>query len=148
MKLPRRCADYQNPDRSGTESRKGDRSGAAQARQQATSFDRTTTAEIPGDTSLADGCSAGDVAEAGPFFVSPSRRLVRELIRPFGGWQVSSIEFAKVERSVLYGLKQGSAVLKELNKEMNLDMVEKLMSDTAEGIAYQEVSLSTLVTSS
>ena len=30
---------------------------------------------------------------------------------------------------------------------MNLDMVEKLMSDTAEGIAYQEVSLSSLVTS-
>lgn len=43
---------------------------------------------------------------------------------------------------MLYGLKQGSAVLKELNKEMNLDMVEKLMSDTAEGIAYQEVGLS------
>lgn len=56
---------------------------------------------------------------------------------------MSSIEFAKVEQSVLYGLKQGSAVLKELNKEMDLDMVEKLMSDTAEGIAYQEVRSAT-----
>lgn len=41
---------------------------------------------------------------------------------------------------MLFGLKQGSAVLKEINKEMDLNMVEQLMSDTAEGIAYQEVS--------
>ncbi|ORY78065.1 Snf7-domain-containing protein [Leucosporidium creatinivorum] len=51
---------------------------------------------------------------------------------------VSSIEFSLVEKDVLFGLKQGSAVLKEINKEMDLNMVEQLMSDTAEGIAYQE----------
>lgn len=44
-----------------------------------------------------------------------------------------------VEKDVLYGLKQGNEVLKQLNKEMDLATVEKLMDDTREGIAYQEV---------
>ncbi|KAK4705897.1 charged multivesicular body protein 6, partial [Phenoliferia sp. Uapishka_3] len=50
---------------------------------------------------------------------------------------VSSIEFSLIEKDVLFGLKQGNAVLKEIHKEMDLESVEKLMSDTAEGIAYQ-----------
>jgi len=40
---------------------------------------------------------------------------------------------------VVFGLQQGSNVLKELNKEMSLEAVEKIMDDTADGIAYQEV---------
>ncbi|POY73208.1 hypothetical protein BMF94_3541 [Rhodotorula taiwanensis] len=51
---------------------------------------------------------------------------------------VQSIEFSLVEKDVLYGLKEGSEVLKQLNKEMDLATVEKLMDDTREGIAYQE----------
>lgn len=51
---------------------------------------------------------------------------------------VASIEFSLVEKDVLFGLKQGNTVLKELHKEMDLETVEKLMSDTAEGIAYQK----------
>ncbi|BGP33362.1 Vacuolar protein sorting-associated protein 20 [Rhodotorula toruloides] len=51
---------------------------------------------------------------------------------------VQSIEFSLVEKDVLFGLKQGNDVLKQLNKEMDLAMVEKLMDDTREGIAYQE----------
>lgn len=45
----------------------------------------------------------------------------------------------------MFGLQQGSTVLKELNKEMSLESVEKIMDDTAEGIAYQEVRPSFLV---
>lgn len=37
------------------------------------------------------------------------------------------------------GLKKGNAVLGDLQREMSLDEVEKLMSDTAEAIAYQNV---------
>ncbi|PJF20058.1 hypothetical protein PSACC_00120, partial [Paramicrosporidium saccamoebae] len=37
-----------------------------------------------------------------------------------------------VEQQVLHGLRQGNSVLTELQKEMSLDEVEKLMSDTAE----------------
>lgn len=52
---------------------------------------------------------------------------------------MSSIEFSLVEKDILYGLQQGTAVLKQLNQEMNLDRVEQLLSDSAEGIAYQKV---------
>ncbi len=55
--------------------------------------------------------------------------------------QVQSIEFSLVEKDVLYGLQEGNAVLKQLNKEMDLATVERLMDDTREGIAYQEASL-------
>lgn len=44
-----------------------------------------------------------------------------------------------MERDVFYGLQQGNAALKEIHKEMSLEMVEKLMDETAEGIAYQKV---------
>ena len=49
------------------------------------------------------------------------------------------IEFSLVEKDIVFGLQQGNSVLKEIHKEMNLDKVEQLMSDTAEGIVYQNV---------
>ena len=39
----------------------------------------------------------------------------------------------------MFGLQQGAAVLKEINQEMSLERVEKLMDDTADAIAYQNV---------
>jgi len=42
---------------------------------------------------------------------------------------------------VIFGLQQGSLVLKEINKEMSLEAVEKLMDNTADAIAYQNVLL-------
>jgi len=50
---------------------------------------------------------------------------------------VSTIEFSLVEKDVLFGLKQGNSVLKELHSEMNLESVEKLMGETMDAIAYQ-----------
>ncbi|KDQ16759.1 hypothetical protein BOTBODRAFT_53844 [Botryobasidium botryosum FD-172 SS1] len=50
---------------------------------------------------------------------------------------VSTIEFSLVEKDVLFGLKQGNSVLKELHSEMSLESVEKLMGETADAIAYQ-----------
>jgi charged multivesicular body protein 6 len=52
---------------------------------------------------------------------------------------VQSIEFARIEKDVLYGLKQGTSVLKELNSEMRIEDVERLMGESAEAIAYQQV---------
>jgi len=43
--------------------------------------------------------------------------------------------------SVLHGLKTGGEVLKQINKEMNLADVEKLLEETHEARAYQEVGL-------
>ncbi|KAF9354452.1 Vacuolar protein sorting-associated protein 20 [Mortierella sp. AD094] len=48
-----------------------------------------------------------------------------------------SIEQTLVEQQVFAGLAAGNQVLKELHKEMSLSDVEKLMDETAEGIAYQ-----------
>lgn len=51
----------------------------------------------------------------------------------------SSVEFALVQKDVVFGLQQGTTVLQEINKEMGgLDHVEKLMGDTADAIAYQQ----------
>ena len=40
----------------------------------------------------------------------------------------------------MHGLKTGSEVLKQINKEMNLEDVEKLLEETHEARAHQEVS--------
>ncbi|KAF8760830.1 charged multivesicular body protein 6 [Rhizoctonia solani] len=50
---------------------------------------------------------------------------------------VSSIEFALVEKDIIFGLQQGNQVLKTLHAEMSLEDVEKLMEETAEAVAYQ-----------
>lgn len=53
----------------------------------------------------------------------------------------SSVEFALVQKDVVFGLQQGTNVLKQIHKEMGgLEHVEKLMGDTAEAVAYQQVS--------
>ncbi|KAH6596945.1 hypothetical protein BASA61_003287 [Batrachochytrium salamandrivorans] len=48
-----------------------------------------------------------------------------------------SIEYALVEQQVLEGLQNGTKVLNDLNKEMRLEDVEKLMDDSADAVAYQ-----------
>ncbi|KAI9653895.1 MAG: Vacuolar protein sorting-associated protein 20 [Trizodia sp. TS-e1964] len=51
----------------------------------------------------------------------------------------SSVEFALVQKDVLFGLQQGTAVLKKIQREMGgLAEVEKMMGDTEEAIAYQK----------
>jgi charged multivesicular body protein 6 len=49
-----------------------------------------------------------------------------------------------VEKDVVFGLQQGATVLKEINKEMSLESVEKMMDDTADAIAYQQVIVNRL----
>lgn len=51
----------------------------------------------------------------------------------------NDVEFALVQKDVLYGLQQGTKVLKEIQKEMGgVENVEKLMGESAEAQAYQE----------
>jgi charged multivesicular body protein 6 len=52
-----------------------------------------------------------------------------------------SLEYAAVELQVLEGLKQGNEVLKQLNDQMKMEDVEKLMEETADALAYQQVPL-------
>jgi charged multivesicular body protein 6 len=51
----------------------------------------------------------------------------------------SSVEFALIQKDVVFGLEQGTKVLKEIHAEMGgIEHVEKLMGETADAIAYQE----------
>ncbi|KAL9001153.1 MAG: hypothetical protein Q9169_000336 [Polycauliona sp. 2 TL-2023] len=54
----------------------------------------------------------------------------------------SNIEFALVQKDVIYGLQQGTAVLKQIHIEMGgIEHVEKLMGESEDARAYQrEVS--------
>ncbi|KAL8721113.1 MAG: hypothetical protein Q9225_002136 [Loekoesia sp. 1 TL-2023] len=50
----------------------------------------------------------------------------------------SNVEFALVQKDVLYGLQQGTAVLKQIHTEMGgIEHVEKLMGENEEARAYQ-----------
>lgn len=52
----------------------------------------------------------------------------------------SDVEFALVQKDVLFGLQQGTAVLKAIHKEMGgLEKVELIMSESEEARAFQEV---------
>ncbi|KAK1484709.1 Snf7 family protein [Colletotrichum cuscutae] len=52
----------------------------------------------------------------------------------------SSVEFAMIQKDVVFGLQQGTKVLKEIHSEMGgIEHVEKLMGETADAIAYQRV---------
>ncbi|KAG5951976.1 hypothetical protein E4U53_001926 [Claviceps sorghi] len=51
----------------------------------------------------------------------------------------ANVEFALIQKDVVFGLQQGTKVLKEIHAEMGgLENVEKLMGETAEAIAYQQ----------
>ena len=55
----------------------------------------------------------------------------------------SDVEFALVQKDVVFGLQQGTAVLKAIHKEMGgLEKVELIMGESAEAQAYQKVSMS------
>ncbi|KAI1118164.1 charged multivesicular body protein 6 [Nemania sp. NC0429] len=50
-----------------------------------------------------------------------------------------SVEFALIQKDVVFGLQQGTRVLREIHAEMGgIDHVEKLMGETADAIAYQK----------
>ena len=52
-----------------------------------------------------------------------------------------SVEFALVQKDVIFGLQQGTSVLKRIYKEMGgLEAVEKIMGENEEARAYQQVS--------
>jgi charged multivesicular body protein 6 len=52
---------------------------------------------------------------------------------------VNDVEFARIQKDVLFGLQQGTNVLKEIHKEMGgLEGVEKLLEEGAEARQYQQ----------
>jgi charged multivesicular body protein 6 len=55
---------------------------------------------------------------------------------------VNDVEFARVQKDVMYGLQQGTMVLKQIHREMGgVEGVEKLLADNEEAMSYQKVCL-------
>ena len=51
----------------------------------------------------------------------------------------SKVEFAQIQKDVVFGLQQGTKVLTQIHAEMGgIEHVEKLMGETADAIAYQQ----------
>jgi len=52
----------------------------------------------------------------------------------------SDVEFALVQKDVLFGLQRGTEVLREIHREMGgLERVEMILGESAEAREYQEV---------
>jgi charged multivesicular body protein 6 len=52
---------------------------------------------------------------------------------------VRSVEFAQIQKDIVFGLQQGTRVLKEIHAEMGgIERVELLMGESAEAVAYQQ----------
>ena len=52
---------------------------------------------------------------------------------------ISNVDFALVQKDVVFGLQQGTQVLQQIHKEMGgLEAVEKLMGETEDARAYQK----------
>ena len=51
---------------------------------------------------------------------------------------IINIENAQIQKNVYESLKQGNDFLKQMNQQITLDDVDKLMEETAEAIEYQQ----------
>ncbi|KAJ9078100.1 Vacuolar protein sorting-associated protein 20 [Entomophthora muscae] len=60
-------------------------------------------------------------------------------------FKIDSVELAQLEVEIFKSLEKGSQTLQEIQKEMPIDKVERLMDDIANGVAQQKVCFKSIL---
>ena len=106
-------------------------------------YQKRITAITDRETAIAKSCLAkGDKPRA---LLALRRKKYQESLLTKSDEQLATleqltanVEFALVQKDILFGLKQGTSVLKQINAEMGgIDSVEKLMGENEEAKDYQ-----------
>jgi charged multivesicular body protein 6 len=113
-------------------------------RDQLQKYQKRVTVITARETAIAKECLArGDKSKA---LLALRRKKYQESLLSKTDGQLeqlqkltSSVEFALVQKDVLFGIQQGTKVLQNIHKEMGgLENVEKIMGETEEARAYQQ----------
>lgn len=51
---------------------------------------------------------------------------------------VKDIEYAQIQKDIVFGIEQGNRALKQIQSIMSVEKVQRIMADTAEAQAYQQ----------